>query len=168
VQQVEVAMTLPVSLQAVIDEMDTFGDDFHPYLNQHTGELVTLTSEDIHAVEEGFDLADYPEWHQHALQKTVEVLDSDDYLPLPTKFEIDEWAIMQRFCFGVDDADLSRELQDQIHGAGAFRRFKDTLCRHDLLDTWFAYRQAAFAEIAVEWLEEHHIPYVRDERHVLH
>ena len=54
----------------------------------------------------------------------------------------------------------------QIHGAGAFRRFKDTLARHNLLDTWFAYRQAAFAEIAIEWLDEHHIPYVRDERNV--
>jgi hypothetical protein len=159
-------MTLPVSLQAVIDEMDTFGDEFHPYLNPRTGELVTLSSEDIHTVEQSFDLANYPEWHQHTLQKTVEVLDSDEYLPLPSLFDIHEYAIMQRFCFAVEDAVLSRELQDQIHGAGAFRRFKDTLYRHNMIDVWFAYRQAAFAEIAMEWLEEHHIPYVRDEREV--
>jgi hypothetical protein len=159
-------MTLPVSLQAVIDEMDTFGDEFHPYIHQHTGELVTLSTEEIQAAEGGDDLDEDAEWEPDETPTTREVLSSTDYLPLPNKFEIHEWAIMQRFCFAVEDADLSRELQDQIHGAGAFRRFKDTLYRHDLLDTWFAYRQAAFAEIAIEWLEEHHIPYVRDERAV--
>ncbi len=159
-------MTLPVSLQAVIDEMDTFGDEFHAYINQLTGELVTLSTEEIQAVERGDDLDEDAEWEPDETPTAREVLSSTDYLPLPSKFEIHEWAIMQRFCFAVDDADLSRELQDQIHGAGAFRRFKDTLDRHDLLDTWFAYRQAAFAEIAIEWLEEHHIPYVRDERAV--
>ena len=55
-------MTLPVSLQAVIDEMDTLGDEFHPYLNQHTGELVTLSTEEIHAVEQGDDLDEDAEW----------------------------------------------------------------------------------------------------------
>jgi hypothetical protein len=159
-------MTLPVSLQAVIDEMDTFGDEFHPYLNQLTGELVTISNEEIQAVEEGADLDDDPEWEQDLIQKAAEVLSSTAYLPLPSKFEIHEYAIMERFCFAVEDADLSRELQAQIHGAGAFRRFKDTLYRHNMADTWFAYRQVAFAEIAMEWLEEHHIPYVRDEREI--
>ncbi|ACD89672.1 conserved hypothetical protein [Chlorobium limicola DSM 245] len=157
-------MTLPVSLLAVIDEMDTFGDNFHPYINRQTGELVTLSSDDLCIVEEGFELADYPEWQQEILQKTVEVLDSDAYVPLPGKFAIHEYAIMQRFCFAVEDAGLSRELQDQIHGAGAFRRFKNTLTRHNMLDTWFACRQAAFTEIAIKWLEEHNIPYIRDVR----
>ena len=159
-------MTLPVSLQAVIDEMDTFGDDFHPYLNQRTGELVTLRDEEIQAAEQDEALDDDSEWEPDEIQAARDVLSSPDYVSLPSKFEIHEWAIMQRFCFAVENANLSRELQDQIHGAGAFRRFKDTLSRHDLLDTWFAYRQAAFAEIAMAWLEEHHIPYVRDEREV--
>lgn len=155
-------MTLPVSLQAVIDEMDTFGDNFHPYINRQTGELVTLSSDDLCIVEEGFELADYPEWQQEILQKTVEVLDSEAYAPLPGKFAIHEYAIMQRFCFAVEDAGLRRELQDQIHGAGAFRRFKDTLNRHNMLDAWYACRQAAFAEIAIAWLDEHNIAYVCD------
>ena len=159
-------MTLPVSLQAVIDEMDTFGDDFHPYLNQQTGELVTLRDEEIQAAEQDEALDDDSEWEPHEIQTARDVLDSADYLPLPSKFEIHEYTIMQRFCFAVEDTDLSRELQDQIHGAGAFRRFKDTLYRHNLIDMWFAYRQAAFADIAMEWLDAHHIPYVHDEREV--
>ena len=159
-------MTLPVSLQAVIDEMDTFGDEFHPYLNPLTGELVTLRDEEIPAAEQDEALDDDSEWEPDEIQAARDVVSSADYVPLPSKFEIQEWAIMQRFCCAVEDADLRRELQDQIHGAGAFRRFKDTLSRHNLIDVWFAYRQAAFADIAMAWLEEHHIPYVRDERGV--
>ena len=73
---------------------------------------------------------------------------------------------MERFWFALDDEALGRAVWQQMHGSGAFRRFKDTLHRHNLIDTWYAYRQVAFAEIAMEWLDEHHIPYVRDERDV--
>ena len=159
-------MTLPVSLQAVIDEMDTLGDEFHPSINQHTGELVTLSHEEIQAVEQGDDLDEDAEREQDLIQKAAEVLSSTEYLPLPSKFEIHEYAIMERFCLTLEDDELGRELWHQMHGSGAFRRFKDTLYRHNMADTWFTYRQAAFAEIARQWLEAHHIPYVRDEREV--
>ncbi len=42
-----------------------------------------------------------------------------------------------------------------------FRRFKDTLLRHGIADDWYAYRQRAFEEIAVAWLEENGVAYVR-------
>jgi hypothetical protein len=136
------------------------------FLNQHTGELITLRDEEIQAAEQDEALADDSELEPDEIQTAQDVLSSTDYLPLPSQFEIHEYAIMQRFCVTIDDADLSRELQDQIQGTGAFRRFKDTLYRHNQIEGWFAYRQAAFADIAMEWLEEHHIPYVRDEREV--
>jgi len=159
-------MILPVSLQAVIDEMDTFGDDFHPYLNQLTGELVTISTEEIQAVEQGDDLDDDSEWAPDEIQTVRDILSSADYLPLPSQFEIHEYAIMERFCLALEDEAVGRELWRQMHGSGAFRRFKDALYRYNMADTWFAYRQTAFAEIATTWLEAHHIPYVRDEREV--
>jgi len=155
-------MTLPVSLQAVIDEMDTVGDELHPYLNRNTGELVTLSLEEIHAAEQGDDLDGDPDWQQEMIQKAAQVLSSAEYLPLPTKFEIQEYAIMERFCLALEDDELGRELWRQMHGSGAFRRFKDTLYRHNMADTWFEFRQTAFAEIAEKWLETHHIPYTRE------
>ena len=106
-------MTLPVSLQAVIDEMDTFGDEFHPYLNPLTGELVTLRDEEIQAAEQDEALDDDSEWEPDEIQTARDVVSSADDVPLPSKFEIDEYAIMQRFCCAVEDADLRRELQDQ-------------------------------------------------------
>ena len=158
-------MTLPVSLQAVIDEMDTFGDEFHPYLNQHTGELVTLSPEEIHAVEQGDDLDDDAEWEQDLIQKAAEVLSSTEYLPLPSKFEIHEYAIMERFCLALEDDELGRELWQQMHGSGAFRRFKDTLYRHNMAERGLPFVRRPSRKLR-EWLEAHHIPYVRDEREV--
>ena len=78
-------MTLPVSLQAVIDEMDTFGDEFHPYLNRHTGELVTISNDEIQAVEQGDDLDADSEWEPDEIRKTAEVLSSAEYLLLPVR-----------------------------------------------------------------------------------
>ena len=96
------------------------------------------------------------------IQKAAQVLSSAEYLPLPTKFEIHEYAIMERFCLALEDDELGRELWRQMHGSGAFRRFRDTLYRHNIADTWFEFRQTAFAEIAEKWLETHHIPYTRE------
>ena len=118
-------MTLPVSLKAVIAEMDTFSEEFRPYLNQHTGELITLSLEEIHAVEQNDEIDDLPDWQQALIQTAAAVLSSAEYLPLPSKFEIHEYAIMERFCLALGDERLERELRHQMHGAGAFRRFKE-------------------------------------------
>jgi hypothetical protein len=42
--------------------MDTVSNEHHAYLNRQTGELVTIGDEEIRAVEEEHDLADYPDW----------------------------------------------------------------------------------------------------------
>ena len=44
-----------------------------------------------------------------------------------------------------------------IHGRGAFRMFKDTLYRHKMEKSWFAYRTAALEQIARDWCEKHRL-----------
>lgn len=153
------ATTPTVSLRAVVDEMDLFDDEAHAFLNVRTGELVTILNEEIAILERGDALEDYPEWQQDVIRQTEAVLDSEDYLPLPSKFDIHEYEIMQRFCRSVEDEELSNELLYQIRGAGAFRRFKDTIHRYGIAEDWYRFRQAALEEIAIWWLEKHGIPY---------
>jgi Uncharacterised protein family (UPF0158) len=152
-------MTSVVKLQDVVDEMDAVSDEHYAYLNRQTGELVSIGDEEIRAVEEEHDLANYAAWQQEAIQKTSQVLDCDDYLPLPSKFDIHEYSIMQRFCDEVEDIELSNELLFQIRGSGAFQRFKHAIYRYDIADDWYRYRQAALEQIAIDWLEAHAIPY---------
>jgi hypothetical protein len=50
-----------------------------------------------------------------------------------------------------------QELLHAIHGAGAFRNFKDALRRHRIESAWFAFRAEALRQIALTWCEENHI-----------
>jgi hypothetical protein len=50
------------------------------------------------AAEDEDDLSGYPEWGQEAIQVAGEVLGSDDYISLPSQFDIHEYKIMEEFC----------------------------------------------------------------------
>jgi hypothetical protein len=49
--------------------------------------------------------------------------------PLPTKFDVHEWGIMQDFSRSAGSVDIRDDPLPAIHGARAFRNFKDTVCR---------------------------------------
>jgi hypothetical protein len=154
-------MTVVVSLRDIVNEMDVMNDEFHAYLNKVTGELVTITDEDIGAIENEDAWSEFPEWQQDSLVSAKKVLASTDYLPLPSKFDIHEYEIMERFCYSIDDPTLSNELAYQIKGSGAFHRFKDTIRRQGIEDKWYQFRDQALEEIAIEWLESHGIAFTK-------
>jgi len=89
---------------------------------------------------------------------------SEDFIPLPSKFDIHEWSIMEGFARSVADGDVSDELEAALRGCGAFGRFKDTLRRRGMTDAWYRFRDVALEAIAVDFLEEHEIPYQRGPR----
>lgn len=80
-------------------------------------------------------------------------------MELPSKFELNEYGIMERFCATVADETLAADLLDTIGGRGTFGRFKSMLHRHHLQDDWYRFRDEALREIARQWLEAHEIPY---------
>ena len=87
------------------------------------------------------------------LPKVREVLGSGDFVPLPDRFEIHEYSIMERFCRSIESDDLRQELLHTIRGGGAFRRFKNTIARRGIQDDWYAYRDNALKRIAADFLE---------------
>jgi uncharacterized protein UPF0158 len=155
-------MTIPVSLQDIVGELSILTDDATAYLNRRTGEVYTLTSEEINQVEDEDDQEDLPDWQLELLSKVREILDSEDWLPLPNKFEIHEYSIMEDFCWSVDDAELKEKLLNAIRGRGAFRYFKDTIHRQGIEEKWYRYREEAFAKVAIDWLEKNQIAYRRE------
>ena len=152
-------MAAVVSLREFVGQMDMIDDEWHGYLNRQTGEFLTLSDDELREAEEADDEDDQaglPEW-QREMRSSAETLESDDWLPLPSKFDIHEYAIMQKFCLSIDDGTLREDLCDAIRGSGAFSRFKNMAHRHGLIDVWYQHREQAFQEIAVAWLEEHGI-----------
>ncbi len=154
-------MALPVSLRAVAEEMDVPSETFTAYVNRRTGELFTVSEEEAAMVDQDpADLERLPDWQQDLLPKVREVLESEDFLPLPGKLEIHEWAIMERFARSLDDPRHREQVGDALHGSGAFGRFKAVARAFGLEETWFRYRSEALEEIAREFLEAHEIPFV--------
>jgi len=90
------------------------------------------------------------------------VLGDKDFIELPSKYDIHEYRIMERFCLSLDDARMSERLLDAISGRGAFRRFKTLVHDKGIQDDWYRYRNDAMKEIAADFLEEHEIPYSDD------
>lgn len=158
----EAPLTAAVSLQEVVSGMDLQSDVSHAFLNQVTGEVIIINDEEIDMAEGSALVDDAPEWQQDVLRKTIEVLNSDDYIRLPSQFEIHEYHIMEDFCYSIQDTHLQDELLQAIRGSGAFRRFKNTIQRRGIEDRWYAFRQQAFEEIAIDWLDVHGIAYTRD------
>jgi len=152
-----------VLLKDVVNEMDVISDEHSAFLNRQTGELVTLSGEELSAAEEDDDIDDYPEWQQEVIIKAKEVLESDDFLALPSKFDIHEYSIMEDFCFSVADDKIRGGLLGKIRGSGAFRRFKNAIRMNGIEEDWYSFRQEAFEKIAIDWLEENRISYAKDE-----
>jgi len=148
-------MAVIVSLRDFIEEMDLMSDEATAYINR-------LTHEELALAEDPEEAEDAAQWQKELLPKAREVLAAEDFIPLPGKFEIHEWSIMERFARSLTDAAVSDELDAALHGRGAFRRFKDAVHRLGIADEWYRFRDAALEEIAIEFLEAHGIAYQRE------
>lgn len=147
-----------VKLSDVVETMDLTNNMLHAYLHRQTGELVMLSDDALSAAEAETDLNDYTDCEPEEIQLAKQVLEFNDYVKLPSQFEINEYSIMEDFCVSLNDA-LRADILELIQGAGAFRRFKNAIHRYDIADNWYRYKQAALEKIAAEWLESEGIAY---------
>ena len=150
-----------VSLRKVVEELEILPDEATLFLQPDTGQLCAVGDEEAALVEDG-RTDELPDWLADELPAIHEILAAEHWLPLPTRFDIHEWAIMDAFARSRDDPDLSDELLAAIHGRGAFRVFKDAVYRRGVQQEWYRFRDEAVADIAAAWLDERGIAYTRD------
>ena len=150
-----------VKLQAVIDAISLTFEDQRQFINLETGEIVLVQNEHFCVAEEIHDAGrfEYPiEWEKDAILTAYDILVSEDkYLPLPDKYEINEYEIMESFCLQLR-ASSSEEFLDAIRGRGAFRRFRDLLNRYSMLEQWYSFEQEALTEVARNWCVKNSLP----------
>ena len=84
-------MTVQVKLKDIIEGMDFQSDEQSSFLNLTTGEVVSVTDEELRAAEENAPLEDFPEWQHDAIRIARDIVETDHYLPLPDRFEINEY-----------------------------------------------------------------------------
>ena len=152
-------MIAKVKLEDVLEAIEMRTRESNYFYNKKTGEIHYITDDELQEAEEDIDINDYPEWQQESIKTAIEILTTDNYIKLPEEDEIDDYGIMEDFCFSIEDKELRNEMLEVIEGKGAFRRFKDKIYEYDLVDDWYDYQDKRFREKAIEWCERYNIDY---------
>jgi hypothetical protein len=151
-------MEVRVKLSDIIDGMESQSDESSSFLNKKTGEVILMTDYAMRAAEDNEPLEDVPDWERELVSTGREILaGTGEYIQLPTKYDINEYGIMENFCTSLDRREIGDILYDLISGSGAFRRFKDAVYKYGVEDEWYKYRNNAIKEIAIEWCRENNI-----------
>ena len=140
----------------IVDALEMQGDDYLSFLDLDTGEVETVSRELLGQAEES-DEDEEPDDEDPDWAIAKRIASSGRFVKLPTKFDVHEWEIMREFADSVGSTRIREDLLGAIHGAGAFRHFKDTVQRHRIEKAWFAFRTEALRQIARDWCQEHHI-----------
>ena len=104
------------------------GIDSNAYFNPETYEIVYIDEFMDMDEEEKEDI--YNEW-----------------IDMPTKYDINEYGMMEQFIETIDDERLYNQLYIAINGRGAFRRFKDTCINYDIINDWYKFREEKYKNI---------------------
>lgn len=133
-----------IKLEQVIEGLEFVNDglDVEAYYNSETKEIFysdTLAFENLN--EEEID---------ELFEKSI---------MLPTKYEIHEYSMMEKFIATLDEVEKQNQLFISIKGAKAFRRFKDTCLRFGIINDWYKFREEQYKKIAVDWCKENEIEF---------
>jgi hypothetical protein len=146
-----------VHLNDIIDSLEMQFDEYLSYLDLEAGQVVAVSENLLHEAEESGEEPDLPDWQKGEWEVAKMIVSTDRFRPLPTKFDVHEWGIMEAFSRSMESEDMRDELSSAIYGAGAFRNFKDTVRRLGIESAWFAFRADALRQIALDWCEENKI-----------
>ncbi len=134
---------MKVKLDDIIEALEfvNMGMDTYAYLNPKTGEISYID--------------DYMDINAEEKEDIYE-----ENIDLPTKYDIDEYSMMEEFIETIDDERLYNQLYIALNGRGAFRRFKDTCINFDIIDDWYKFRDEKYKELAIEWCKDNNIEYI--------
>ncbi len=155
-------MAAEVELDVVIEALEMADDSISSYLDVETGEVHSITEEEFDLAEDPQTaIEDLPNWQREAvtLARSIQKQDGKRYMALPDKFDVHEWAMMDRFSMTLRDAQMRNDFHGGIRGAGAFRLFKHLLTEYDLWDAWNRFKQVELRQMAIEWCKENGITY---------
>jgi hypothetical protein len=149
-----------VKLDDIIEGLESQSSEASSFLDNKTGQVVLITDEEIYAAEDDEPIEDFPEWQRDQVRIAKQILiNITDYIGLPSKFDIHEYSIMEKFCLSLNDDEMSDNLYSVIKGSGAFGRFKNAIHEYDIAGDWYKYRNDALKEIAIEWCQENDIEF---------
>ncbi|MBI2298062.1 MAG: hypothetical protein HYU66_03770 [Armatimonadetes bacterium] len=153
---------LAVDLRELEEAFESGWEGVQYYLDIQTGDVVMTLQEERDCAEEV--LLEWPseaEPSEEALLEAIEGLELENSEPDGVLQAIfverglgDRFRDMEAFIDTVEDERFQDLLLRAIHGRGAFRRFKDTLCEEPAeRERWFAFGPERKRERLMWWLE---------------
>ncbi|HBA37741.1 MAG TPA: hypothetical protein DCY94_03375, partial [Firmicutes bacterium] len=125
---------MKVKLSEVLDALDFTSDEIEYYYNPDNGEIFMS------------NIGDFENLSEDELDELFE-----KSIMLPTRYDIDEYEMMENFVETVRDIRLQNQLYISLNGRGAFRRFKDTCINFDIINDWYEFRDIRYKELAINW-----------------
>lgn len=151
-----------VTLLDIVDALEMQSDTITSYLNLRCGEVILVAEESLMAAQEGE--CNCPLTGKPLDEIKAMLAEPQDYLKLPTQFDINEFEIMERFAASVTDSSQCDTLLTALRMRRPFRHFKDAVHRLGLAENWYMFRTREFEQIAVGWCKIHGIAYDRSRR----
>ncbi len=145
-----------IKIENILEHLELTTDTGCSYLNKLTGEIIFI-SDDIFDYAEDGDLDGLAEWEKELTVVAKEINETDNYVKLPTKYDINEYQIMEKYCQSIIDDRLRNIMYSSIKGSGAFGRFKDNVHRNNIQDDWYRFREEELKMIATDWCETNKI-----------
>ncbi|HHT7825856.1 TPA: UPF0158 family protein [Streptococcus suis] len=139
---------MAVWFQDVVDALQMLNQGDRYYYDSYLDELVYLSVE-----ETGLESCE-------GLEEEIEEDVTGRFVRLPTYYDFNPYAFMERYVYHLPEGDLSDRLARAIQGRGAFRRFKNELERCDRLEEWYAFETQCYKELVLEWCQENKIAIV--------
>jgi hypothetical protein len=155
-------MAAEVKLELIIEALEMADDSISSYLDVETGEVCSVTEEEFNLAEDPQAvIEELPDWQSEPvkLARSIQEQVGKRYLALPDKFDVHEWAIMDRFSETLKDERSRNDFHGGIRGAGAFRLFKRLLTEYNLWDAWNLFKQVELRQMAIQWCEENGITF---------
>lgn len=149
---------IKIPLDLIAEAIEMAMDEWNQYLDIEKMEVVSLPE---------YPFAGEYDEEEKELSEQIEEEWNVRFFRLPSKYEIHEYSIMERFIWSLPEGRMRDSLENAIRGRGAFRRFKDGIIRHGIEQSWYDYQQEAYREMAREWCGEHGFEYVDDEKQAL-
>lgn len=152
-------MIKTIKLEKIIEGIELQTEELRAFLNLESGEIIVISDRDFDIAEADNPIEELPVWQQESVKIALEVLEEDYFIPLPSKFDIDEYSTMEEFCLQIKNVEIRGKMEGTIKGSGAFRRFKSKIREFDLEEKWYQFQNNAIKKIVIEWCEENGVSY---------
>jgi len=157
------AVELKYLIERFEEVLDGIGeDDVTAYFDKRDRKVYSFEDRFLGLAEDGEDPNALAGWEREEARRAVDFLehfDDESLVPLPGKYELREYDLMEEFGELQANPGAANQLLRAIQGKGAFRRFRDTLGRLGLTEEWYAYRARAMERFVRNWCEQNGVGY---------